>query len=481
MRFFAVPLALVLSVTVSSQGPAPPAQPVQPAPRDPAREVATSVADGFTLASVGDLIIARPISQNRDGAFSAVASLLRDADATFGNFEGSAFDIRQFKGYPQAEFGGVWIIGVPEVAKDLRGLGFDLVSRANNHATDWGLEGMRLTSEALNDAGLVYAGVGEHRAAARAGRSVDTPKGRIALVSMASTFTPLSRSTPPVGEAPGRPGVNALRTTRYSLVTRDEMQMLRKIRDEQPAGSIRPAETDNPDELTLFGANYRVSDRRGFTFRMDPIDRDEILKSIRATKQMTDFVIATIHAHEPGNWSEEPADFLPELAHAAIDAGADQFVGHGPHQLRGIEIYKGKPIFYSLGDFVFQLDLLEPVGMDLYEQFKMDPTQVTDADFNAMWNSRTFTGEQWYQSVVAVSRFDQGRVSEIRLHPVDLNYAARGADRGVPRVASPAVARKILEQLQRLSRPYGTTIAIEQNVGVIRVPRSSTSEAENRR
>jgi len=300
-------------------------------------------------------------------------------------------------------------------------------------------------------------------------------------VSMASTFTPLSRSTPPVGEAPGRPGVNALRTTRYSLITREEMQMLRTIRAEQPPGSIRLPETDNPDELSLFGANYRVGERRGFTFTMHPVDREEILRSIHAAKQMTDFVIATIHAHEPGNWSDEPADFLPELAHAAIDAGADQFVGHGPHQLRGIEIYKGKPIFYSLGDFIFQLDLLEPVAMDLYEQFRVDPSKATDADFNAMWNARTFTGEQWYQSVVATTRWIGGTVSEIRLHPVDLNYAARGADRGVPRQASPAVARAILERLQRLSKPFGTTIGIEQNVGIIRVPRAASTEGRRNR
>jgi poly-gamma-glutamate synthesis protein (capsule biosynthesis protein) len=470
---------LVLATSLFASDPHLVAQQPTPQPpaRDSARELVTSVADAFTLAAVGDCIIARPISQTKDPAFAAVVSLLRDADATFGNFEGSAFDIRQFKGYPQAEFGGVWIIGVPAVAKDLRSLGFDVMSRANNHATDWGPEGMRLTSQALDEAGIVHAGVGEHRAAARAGRAVDTPKGRIGLVSMASTFTPLSRSAPPVGEAPARPGVNALRTTRYSLVTREELQVLRKIREEQPAGSVRPPENESADELQLFGTWYRVADRRGFTFKMDPVDRDEILKSIRATKQMTDFVIATIHAHEPGNWSEEPADFLPELARAAIDAGADQFVGHGPHQLRGIEIYKGKPIFYSLGDFVFQLDLLEPVASDLYEQFRMDPARSTDADFNAMWNDRTFRGEVWYQSVVAVSRFDQGRVSEIRLYPVDLNYAARGADRGVPRAASPQVARTILERLQRLSKPYGTTIAIEQNVGVIRVPRTTTSDA----
>jgi len=471
MRLVAPALSLVLTATLFAQAPAPP-------PRDPARELATSVADGFTLTSVGDCIIARPIAQNRDAGFQGVASLLRDADVTFGNFEGSAIDIRRFTGYPQAEFGGVWIIGVPDVAKDLRALGFDVMSRANNHATDWGAEGMRLTSAALDEAGIVHAGVGEHRAAARAGRSVDTPKGRVGLVSIASTFTPLSRSTSPLGEAPGRPGVNALRTTRYSLVTRDEMQMLRKLRDEQPPGSIRPPDKDDPDELTLFGASYRVADRRGFTFSMDPVDRDEILKSIRATKQMTDFVIATIHAHEPGNWSEEPADFLPELAHAAIDAGADQFVGHGPHQLRGIEVYNGKPIFYSLGDFVFQLDLLQPVARDLYEQFKMDPAASSDADFNAMWNARTFGGDVWYQSVVATTKWDGGRVSEIRLYPIDLNYGARGANRGVPRLASPGVARTILERLQRLSKPFGTTIAIEQNVGVIRVAKTTSTASQ---
>jgi poly-gamma-glutamate synthesis protein (capsule biosynthesis protein) len=162
------------------------------------------------------------------------------------------------------------------------------------------------------------------------------------------------------------------------------------------------------------------------------------------------------------------------------DAGADVFVGHGPHVLRGVEIYKGKPIFYSLGDFVFQLDLLQPVARDLYEQFKMDPATASDADFNAMWNARTFGGDVWYQSVVATSRWEGGRVTEIRLHPVDLNYAARGANRGVPRLASPAVARTILERLQRLSKPFGTTIAIEQNIGIIRVPKTTSTEADER-
>ena len=159
-----------------------------------------------------------------------------------------------------------------------------------------------------------------------------------------------------------------------------------------------------------------------------------------------------------------------------IDAGADEFIGHGPHQVRGIEVYKGRPIFYSLGDFIFQLDLLEPVANDLYEQYKMDPASATDAEFNAMWNARTFGGDVWYQSVVTTTRFEKGRVAEIRLTPVDLGYAARGADRGVPRLATAPVARTILERLQKLSQPFGTRIAIDGDVGVIRPRAESTAE-----
>jgi hypothetical protein len=85
-----------------------------------------------------------------------------------------------------------------------------------------------------------------------------------------------------------------------------------------------------------------------------------------------------------------------------------------------------------------------------------------------MRNRLIFSGDVWYQSVVTTSRFEKWRLAEIRLQPIDLSYTARGADRGVPRLATPEVARTILERLQRLSQPFGTRIAIEQGVGVIR-------------
>src|SRR6185295_4852427 len=145
------------------------------------------------------------------------------------------------------------------------------------------------------------------------------------------------------------------------------------------------------------------------------------------------------------------------------------FLGHGVHKLGPIEIYKGKPIFYSLGNF-FWSDMQEPLPANLFEQNRDllttalgDPGKSTDADLTALMNAVWFQDEVVFQTVVAVSRYDGGRASEIRLYPVDLGYGQRLTKSGVPRLASAAAGRAILERLQRLSKPYGTSIAIEKN------------------
>jgi len=458
--------------------------------RPPERELLTGIADGFTLAAVGDCIISRPLSPMlaRDAGFAAVVKVLRDADAAFGNFETSAIDLRAFKGFPQAWSGDWALVAPPEVARDLKALGFDLLSRANNHALDWGIDGMRETDRCLDEAGLVHAGTGEHRAAARAARYFETERGRIGLVSMASTFPEFAEALPPRGQAPGRPGVNALKTRRDTIVTPETMQALLKVRDalqgerkECPGPPGEAASTRGPgaagklpDPLELFGERFRPGDRPGYHYVADPIDLDENIRSIRQGKQHSDLLVATLHAHEEGLGCDQTADFLRDLAHAAIDAGADAFLGHGVHRLGPIEIYQGKPIFYGLANF-FWSDIQEPMPANLFEQNRDllttvfgDPGKATDADLTALLNAAGFQDELVFQTIVAVSRYDGGRVSEILLYPVDLGYGMRLTRSGVPRLASPAAARAILERLQRLSRPYGTSIAIEKNVGVIR-------------
>src|SRR3546814_12731733 len=88
---------------------------------------------------------------------------------------------------------------------------------------------------------------------------------------------------------------------------------------------------------------------------MDLYDHAGLLKSVRDAKQASDLTIFTIHAHESPTGMDDdtpaPPNFLKTLFHDVVDAGADVVVGGGPHSLRGIEIYKGKPIFYGIGVF----------------------------------------------------------------------------------------------------------------------------------
>lgn len=492
----ALAVALCALSSVAAAQTTPPAPSPTPAAtlfdpkRPPERELETRLPDGFTLAAVGDLITTRPLAQllPADPGFAAVVKMLREADVAYGNFETTAIDLDRFGGqsYPGIDD---WALAAPPgVAKDLRALGFDVVSRANNHAMDYGIEGMRETGRWLDEAGIAWAGVGENRGQARAARYLETPGARVGLVSMASTYRAYADALPALGRAPGRPGINALRASKTVAVTPEMLRELGSLKaaldapgkscemTEREAARRKETDAKASQELKLFDTQFAVAERPANRYAMNAVDLEEILRSVRLGKQHSDLLLVSIHSHDTGLGCEEPGDFLPALAHAAIDAGAGAFLGTGEHRLMPIEIYKGRPIFYSLANF-FWSDMQEALPPDVVEANRdllakayADPRKATDADLNALINANGFDDERVFQTVVAVCRWDRGRMSEVRLYPVDLGYGLPLTKSGVPRLAAPAVARSILERLQRISRPYGTVIAIEGNVGVIRVP-----------
>lgn len=442
---------------------------------DTVGSVETNIDDGFTMVAVGDLIVTRPLTKGRDFGFGAVVRLLRDADVTFGNMETNLFDIRSFSGSPQAEYGGAYHISLPELGPDLKLMGFNLLSRANNHSFDWGVEGMRETSRVLDQNGIIHSGVGEDLAQASAPRFLETPRGRVALVSFASTFTPMSRAADPAGEASGRAGVNALRLARSVVVPSDMLEGLRRIRNDLPGFRLYH---DDPNRIVLAGTTYKAGEKVGYSYEANSRDVTDILLNVRRGKQFSDFCIATNHGHEPGNWSQEPANHEQSFAHRLIDAGADAYVAHGPHQLRGIEIYKDRPVFYSLGNFAMD-DLRTPVGADMFAAYGKDPRVDTDAEVTV---SEMATGYEaapalsdpvFYESIVTVARFEQNRLAELRLYPIELGHSRRFANRGVPRLASAQQAKSILKRVQKLSKPFGTEITIENDVGIIRLRRNA--------
>jgi poly-gamma-glutamate capsule biosynthesis protein CapA/YwtB (metallophosphatase superfamily) len=419
------------------------------------------IADGFTLAATGDIIYLRPMLSTIERQSPGMLKLLRSADATFGNFETTVLDLQHFEGAPQAESGGTWMLADPGVVADVRAMGFNIVSFANNHVTDWGVEGLRETTRRLDDAGIVHAGAGRNLSAARAPRYLDLPAGRVALIAATSSFTPMSRAADGLGEVPGRPGVNALRTEQINLVGEGDLRILARI-----------AGTKTGQPVILNETRYAArndGETAGSKYIINAADEAGNILSVRQAKQNGNLVLFSLHNHEPDNDSEVPPDFAIKIAHDVIDSGADMFLGHGPHRLRGIEIYKGNPIFYSLGNFAMMNNSLDVLPPDIYEEYGVAAGTTTTAEFLQARNGREFSDRDLYESVIAINRYVHGRVSEIRLYPIDLGVSKQGAARGVPTLAGAALGRRTLERLQRLSQPFGTHISIEKGVGIIRV------------
>ena len=139
----AIGLAIAgFGMSAAAQRGAAPPQPPQLAER----ELATTVADGFTMAYVGDTIVAYPQSANPDAGFQGVLKLIRDADVATANYEGNIIDGRTFQGTGPGGFAGT-----PDVAADMKAMGFDLVARSNNHAGEYGYEGLLETNTARFD------------------------------------------------------------------------------------------------------------------------------------------------------------------------------------------------------------------------------------------------------------------------------------------------------------------------------------------
>ena len=451
----------------------------------------TTAAD-FTLVAVGDLVISRPISMlQQPGAFDQsqrfadTVALLKRSDVTYGNFETVIVDARHFAGAPYSWDGDWMLSSTPQVAADLVAMHFNLVSRANNHALDWGLEGARESDHWLAAAGLANAGMGENAEQAATARYYSTAKGQVALVSMASTFRPTTEALPVSNALPrGRPGINGLKVTENFLLDEESFRQVAGMAC-QFTGAAPCTTKALPTSFDLFGAHIRraVDGEEAFThhYEMDGADLERILRGVRAAKPAARYLVVSIHAHEhssdedpPGTW-EAPAAFLRTLAHRAIDEGADAFVTTGIHHVGGIELYRGKPIFYGLGNFIWS-DIQLPLSADLYQgesnrnylqQSFTHPEWATDADLTLLLNANsTFAtaGEKslnrTFQGVLTRTLYDDAtqRVKEIRLYPIDLGYGEKLTRSGIPRRAADPIANLVLDRIISLSGNSGLDI-----------------------
>jgi poly-gamma-glutamate synthesis protein (capsule biosynthesis protein) len=266
---------------------------------------------GFSVAAVGDLVPGRRLPKPGDGTdgFNATAALLADADITFGDLEIPL----STAGAPREK----WINfhAAPEIVEDLAALSFDVISLANNHSMDYGPEALFDTMKGLDAHHMRHMGAGHDVTEASKPVILEVNGVKVGFLAWSCLL--------PTGAAASdkRPGLAPLHVhTSYELDPYLQME-----------------EPGNPPIVRT---------------RVDEADLAQAIAQIEALRGEVDFLVVSVH------WGfgagEDLAEYQRPLGHAFIDAGADVVLGNHVHSVHGVEVYQGKAILYSPGNFIAQ-------------------------------------------------------------------------------------------------------------------------------
>jgi poly-gamma-glutamate synthesis protein (capsule biosynthesis protein) len=372
----------------------------------------------ITIVLTGQAMIRSDLRTTKPAAIPPIKALL-NGDVIFTNLEAAVAEpgetIQEGRGF----------LTPPEALDALTTMGFNMLALADNHAFDLKDAGIRNTVREADRRNMVHAGTGNNIAEAVAPAYLRTPKGTFALIASASgLIAPGGRATAE------RAGVNELR--------------------------VEAGDRENEATEDLPGAPENTPNAE---------DSRRILQSIRDARQHADVVIVYQHNHVFSNRAFStifteglperlaPNRWLTNWTHQEVDAGADVVVMHGAPLLHGIEMYRGRPIFYDLGNFIYNV-----------------PPTLTYIDEPMAW-----------ESVVASIQVEAKSVKSISLRPVVLNNIGDGQPdvhnpyatneflytRGLPAAATAARAAYILQRVAEASKSFGTKVEISGETATI--------------
>ncbi|WP_027581550.1 CapA family protein [Bradyrhizobium sp. Ai1a-2] len=429
------------------------------------------------VALSGDSIVERRLLTREDATVRPLFDLIRNADIAFTNLEVLPND---FVGDPVLESGGTHFGAPAWVLDELTDAGFDLFAMATNHCLDYGISGLLRAIEAMENRGLSYAGVGRNLEEARRPVYHTHPNGTAALISCSATFANGQEASAQRPDLPGRPGLNPLRHSKVYEVTPQQLASLVEISEQLGLERLRQKiiqlgfgfPPEDPNVVEFEKMRFRAAERPAIRMSAKSGDVEAIARWVREARELSDLVMVSFHAHEYGEDVEDPAEFLPAFAHRMIDEGAHLVVGHGPHLLRGMEIYQGCPIFYSLGNFVGQNELVSRLPSDAYERFRVDPTLTPGMVFKQRTDSdrKSFPADsRFWETVVPICSFSDGRLSSLELYPVSLGLGEKRHLRGRPRLAAGETAERILNRFASLSEPFATHLKIGTGMATLAI------------
>lgn len=411
----------------------------------------------FCLMSVGDILVSQQLAVFNEPRYLALRDLLHSGDIAFANLETVLHRFNHWPGIAGGTFTGC----DPAIVEDLKWLGLKVVSIANNHSLDYGIPGLLETFEHLRLHRFPNAGAGMNLADAAEPIYVDTAMGRAAFIACTTTLAPGAEAIEQRSDHVGRPGVNPLRVDRRFVVDASSLEMLAVLKSKLKigAGELQRRIGANDPVFTFLGQPFELGEEIGTHATVSEPDLRRNLQRIAEARQMADWVFFSCHYHEQVVERGAPPAYIEAFAHACIDAGVDVFMGHGPHSAGAIEIYKQRPIFYSLGNFVFQAETVRKQPACNYDAFGLGP----DANVAEFQNNRNRAigfqnfGEYWH-SFVAKTVFRKGKLDQVEIHPVELGFGQPRYRRGRPILADEESAIYTLGKLQELSRPFNTQV-----------------------
>jgi poly-gamma-glutamate synthesis protein (capsule biosynthesis protein) len=339
---------------------------------------------------------------------------------------------------------------------------------------DFSYGGLEKTLFYAKKTGIVHSGVGKNLAEASAPCYIDTENGRVALISVSTSFDPSMMAGEQSVRYPGRPGVNGIRHTKTITVPRADYDRLCEIAEATRINAysayIRAQGYGKaPDEGILEFGSLRFVAGKTYETKCQADQRDlaRLKQSIEEAKFQADYVIVSVHSHNViGDDPEEPADFYVDLAHACVDCGADAVIGHGCHQLRPIEVYRERPIFYSLGDFVIQLYSLPSAPADFFAQQGLSGGDAVATLLKKRTKDCTcglMEDRKMLQSVIPYWEMDGDRLRSLSLLPVEMMKGEGKHLEGLPRIAKDI---SFIEHLAEISKPYGVNIEWKDGIAV---------------
>jgi poly-gamma-glutamate synthesis protein (capsule biosynthesis protein) len=418
----------------------------------------------------GDLLITKPLPEKGYKGLNDIIEIMDEYEVRFGNLETTVHDN---EGYPSCFPGGGWIMANPARLYDVKRFGFNMLNIANNHSMDFSHKGLEATIKYLKRENLQFAGAGLNLAEAAMPVYVECENGRVAFISITSSFHDSDAAGPNGGVIPGRPGVNPLRHMEVYQLESDLYVQLGKIAEVTGINdtfkwSMNNGYMKTNDNLFLRNLTFKTGDENKKISTPSEIDLNRTLKGIMEAKIQADRVIVSIHSHQMKGDDETPDEFVTMFCHEVIDAGVDAVFGHGSHILRGLEIYNGKPIFYGLGDFIMQNEMIYAQPREFYDKYGV----VTDAiePVGVAMNSRSLNETRGlcanplaWEGIMAGLSYEEDIVN-IKIYPIDLCYGQGRTRRGWPHIGSDSIIKRFSEMSLK---KYGTQIGIDNGIGVI--------------